>query len=401
MLDTGASPGDSVHPDYYDPLEEEEPSWISTNAMAAMSPSSFPDGTLRFLVDFQSDSYGLPPYGFVDLAGSALSPEQIIERVSSIPNVSALDLSNNSRIVAADIPHILKALPTLRRLIIMGCEAVEERRLIELIRQQPYSFRTIEGLMHPSLLSITKAADFPIAFTFIYANEASLGGASLPFFTPDMVLRALLNILPLAWSEQYMRDSMQYQRDLEDWVYKVGPLSSNFDMSALMIAYAVFTSGSYGADSLWGSRPVVSVPLQPHAVVSDDPSGNWAFCLHWEQDNDWRKWGFIRYAPEYTPSKSNEDVLYRRGKVYDLHGFLQHMSDEGRPPPNPELVRRIEEVLDAKHQPDGQHICSIMDDCDVPRISSKVHQTGYNHDHDLYIRREAVVLGFASFGPEV
>ena len=195
----------------------------------------------------------------------------------------------------------------------------------------------------------------------------------------------------------FRSDSIQYQRDLKDWVNKVGVLSSNFNMSALMIAYAVFTSGSYGADLLWGSRPVVSVPLQPHAVVSNHPSGNWSFCLHWEPDNNQRRWGFIRYAPEYTPSKSHEDVLYRCGKVYDLPGFLQHMVDEGRPTPNSELVQRVEEVLYAKHNPDGQPICSIMDDCDVPRIASTVPQTGYNYDHDLYIRGLAVMLGFANF----
>ena len=346
--------------------------------------TSFPDDGLPFLID----QLHATADEFIDLSGFALSQDQVIQIISSFPNAASLDLSSNPRLLADDVPVILEMAPTVSSLIVMNCVSVDGRRLVELIRQQPYSFRRVEGIMHPTLLSITKTEDFPISFTFIYADHSYVSGVSMPFFTPNLVLQALADILPIAWREQSWSSRPNIAGDRGSTVLFAAT------MSAAMIAHTVFTTGSMSRHGQWGKRPVVSVPLQPHAVVSNDPRGSWAFFLDWEPNTSRKKWGFIRYAPEYETSL--DASAYRSGEVYGLHEFLARMMDEGRPPPDPELVQHIEDILYARHRPDGTPVCPLMSSSDVPEVTTKIPQVGLDDGYsDFNLRSLLSVPGFS------
>ena len=115
-----------------------------------------------------------------------------------------------------------------------------------------------------------------------------------------------------------------------------------------------------------GRRPVIAVPGLMYALVSNTAAGSWAFHLEWDQL--WRNrslsWGFVRHNLP-LPQASDADAFERgskygmraAGEVYDLHGFLRCMADEGRPCPSPDLAAKLEALLYAKAEGEGTLIC--------------------------------------------
>lgn len=139
------------------------------------------------------------------------------------------------------------------------------------------------------------------------------------------------------------------------------------------------------------------MPLHPYPAVSPGPEGSWAFFLDSSRvkyalpgETSDMTWAFIHYAPDeeqtsIEPSldgdgedgedEDNEDEqseglmledVTRRGKAYDLRGFLRCMAEEGRPPPPPELVAELEELLQRRPEFDGRLVCPLMKDEDMP-----------------------------------
>ena len=328
------------------------------DCLQAMSP--LPAGGVELLISVLSRmTLGTA----LDLSGFDLSPEQVIQVIAAIPDVLSLDLSRNPRITADDVPDILDAAPNVLRLIVMQCPSLDGDRLLELIRDCPGLFRRVESIMHPSLLTLIKPPSFPIAFTVLIAGHSFVSGVALPFFTPTLVLQALASVLPLAWRERYPPGSgspADMYRHFRDY----GTLS----FSAALIIYAALTTGSLAPGERWGQRPVVSVPLQPLAVVSGHPDGSWAFFLDWDPRNERACWGFIHYAGAVT----GDETARRTGKVYDLEQFLRCMANEGRPAPDPSLVQKVQGILDAKHDPDGTRISPLIDEGDIPEVTTKI-----------------------------
>ncbi|KAI0741094.1 hypothetical protein C8Q76DRAFT_710087 [Earliella scabrosa] len=81
----------------------------------------------------------------------------------------------------------MTAPPDLRRVIMMEGLSLDGNRLVEIVRQHPHFFRRLEGLLHPSFLTIWKPEGFPIAFTCTYFDQTRLSSVALPFFTPNQV----------------------------------------------------------------------------------------------------------------------------------------------------------------------------------------------------------------------
>lgn len=367
-------------------------------ALRQLSP--FPDDRLDYLVKLTT----LAGDHFAELSGYDLSPAQIIRFLCQCPDLDSLDISHNPHVTLSDIPAILTAAPCLLRLNVYGCRAIDGQELLKLLRKQPSLFRTIEAIIHPVFFTIEKPWNYPIAFTYISANAESLGssdtsGASIPLFTPTQVLQALCRLLPPAWnSVDGHHVTVGAERTMgtgRRWMfpeYTSPNKPGNLQDSSPMLAFGALSGGSRRPGASWSDRAVISMPLHPYPAVSPGPEGSWAFFLDssrvrnvfpWETNH--MTWAFIHYAPDeeqksIEPSLDGdredeedeedeglmlEDVT-RRGKAYDLRGFLRCMAEEGRPSPPPELVAELEDLLQRRREFDGRLVCPLMKDEDMP-----------------------------------
>lgn len=295
--------------------------------------SPFPDERLSTLVKIIT----LSGDRLADLSGFDLSAAQITSFISQCPKIDALDISQNAQVVLHDIPAILATAPHLLRLNVSGCSAIDGRALLELVRTQPSLFRTVEAIIHPAFLTIAKPPDFPVSFTFMFADRQDMNGVALPLYTPTQVLQALCLLLPLAWRSSeslFAADPGLFTHsesaddnaapggdtpDHEDssnghggigagqtnawkWVLNAHDrlnIPGSLAMSSPMLVYSAFSSGSRREDQSWSDRAVVGVPLHPYPVVSASPEGSWAFFLDWSTPEiGVQKWAFIRYAPD-------------------------------------------------------------------------------------------------------
>ncbi|KAI0741124.1 hypothetical protein C8Q76DRAFT_791472 [Earliella scabrosa] len=321
---------------------------------------------------------------FLDLSGWSMSPTQVIYILCSFPRVDTLDLSENLFIEADDIPVILAAAPALRRLIIVGCDGIDETRLVFLLKERPWLFRTLEGLVHPILLSLTKTQEFPIAFTFVFRHLDHTTGVSMPFLTPTHILRSIVDVLSLMWGGTYY--STYRHKKLGStllWPSKqVG--TGEARKVAAKVTNVLVSAGVMAPDDRWNSRPVVSVPLRLQHVASDHPSsGSWAFLLEWvPMQPESAACGLLRYMPNHIDDNGNR---YASGTVYDLQGFLRCMADEGRPLPDVDLIERVEELLYAKDQSNGQVMCPVLDPDEVPMMDTHIAPEQEPEGIDIYV----------------
>ncbi|TFK83185.1 hypothetical protein K466DRAFT_458492, partial [Polyporus arcularius HHB13444] len=103
----------------------------------------------------------------VDLTGFQMSGAHVATVLCALGDIHSVDLSGNAVIVADEVPDILAATPTLRRIVLMGCPSVDGPRLLELVQTQPSRFKTVEGILHPAFLTIDKPDPYPCAFTYV------------------------------------------------------------------------------------------------------------------------------------------------------------------------------------------------------------------------------------------
>ena len=154
----------------------------------------FPDSGMLLLgkVIFQEMKCG---NGTVDLSGFTLSPVQVLQVVSSLDGVKALNLSYNSEITTDTIRGLLISLPHLKRLILLGCEAITDDDLKEILSLDAKLFYNLEALIHLCLLS--DKASYPNVFAYIGVVEDRnmVTSCSLAYFSPSSIVQALTDFL--------------------------------------------------------------------------------------------------------------------------------------------------------------------------------------------------------------
>ncbi|KAI0333019.1 hypothetical protein GY45DRAFT_1298126 [Cubamyces sp. BRFM 1775] len=301
--------------------------------------------------------------GFVDLSGFPLTVPEIVELLSPLAKAAALSLARNPCISTVDIPGLLNVIPHVSRLSLMGCQGIEGDKLVTLIKDQPLSFRTLEGLIHPALARFHESAGYPIAFTFICAMyPGELVGVTLPMFTPSQVLQGLSEILEKARLCLSDSPTMSDVTLLGLVGYKLTEHERRGSVFHIHPSTIAQTSLTLAADkpSNGDKRVIATAPrVLAWPLVSDTPEGSWAFSLDLDMEvPSRRKWGFIHYN---TPLPSKRDLIGVRapGKVYDLRGFLRCMEEEGRPLPSPSLVDKLESILYG-HSTEGGLFCSLL-----------------------------------------
>ncbi|PIL36657.1 hypothetical protein GSI_00346 [Ganoderma sinense ZZ0214-1] len=332
--------------------------------------SPFPDSGTQLLTRVLSE---LKEETRVDLSAFQLSGAQLVQVVSGYSEIAFLNVSFNSILISDDIPKLLEVIPTLRRLVVMGCSSVLDAHILSLVQNEPSRFKSLEGLLHPAFLTIEKPEPYPTAFTFVnFRGSGNLACASMPFFTPAQVVQALIDVLP--W-----RDAKS-NRDI-------------MDASLPLVGCSAFHGGARAPDEKFSQRAVVSVPfLSPR--IPRGQTDFWVFVASRPSKFSFGMtkpmWGFVHFtrsedepataaaSPASSTDNENAPTPTRRrtparplecsGQLYDLRGFLECMESEGRPMPSDAAVKELERILYKKHRKTGEFYCPFMTKEDAHEI---------------------------------
>ena len=295
----------------------------------------------------------------VDMSKLQLTRDQVIHILHSTQLAAkVLDLSHNTVLVASDIPAIVAAAgPTLRRLVLMDCLAIEGPSLLSLIGERPQELKCLEGILHPALLTLEKPDPYPSSFTFV--NVKSTGTwvcTSIALFTPAQVVQALTDVVP--WRNP--SETQDGTIELPDSFWGAMPMEG----------CSAFHSGQREPGVGFGQRTVVSVPFQTPKIPREKKV-LWTFFLQ-ARDSSLRTdpgWAFVRFIPRdsSTPPSSKDrcptlDEAYSEYEVCDLQGFLQCMEQEGRPMPTDAAVEKLEELLYVRDEASGKAYFPFLDD---------------------------------------
>ncbi|TFK78969.1 hypothetical protein K466DRAFT_668274 [Polyporus arcularius HHB13444] len=295
----------------------------------------FTDSMVQLLAITLKELHEIPR---VDLVGFRMSGAHVAAVLSALGDVHSVDLSGNGAIVSDDIPDILAATPTLRRIALMDCPSVDGARLLELVQTQPSRFKTVEGILHPAFLTIKKSDPYPCAFTYVSVTSMQgLACVSIPFFTPAQVVQALTDIIP--WQGGSRSGTMFGQYGLP------------------CVGTSAFQGGTRQPGQKVNERTIMSVPLQSSRIPRG-PRSLWTFVCNMPQfhfHGTDKGWGFVHYTHEEpgdgsvgstdATSAVEKGGQYGTGTVYDLKGFLECMAKEGRPMPSDEAVEKLQKIL--------------------------------------------------------
>ncbi|KZT12653.1 uncharacterized protein LAESUDRAFT_709867 [Laetiporus sulphureus 93-53] len=273
----------------------------------------------------------------LDLTDFDLTQEVLLQLVSNLGKLTALNLSFNTRITADTVHLVLTTVPSLRRLVLMGCTSVTEKELYQLLQTYPRIFYNLEALMHPTLLKAIALPAFPASFTYIASNSArwaEICGCSLPVFTPESIVRSLTDAI-CALANQ-------------DTMYT--------DYSNAVAAVC----GVREREKAWNERSVVTVPVLSTQFLTKDYSG-WALLSLFNKGytgsngslNDGyafvrAKKSFHQDCAEETESRAedmDEDKVDRLFDIFDVRGFAHATAEEGRPSLSETAIEQLELYL--------------------------------------------------------
>ena len=275
----------------------------------------------------------------IDLSHFALSSEQIVSIVVQFQATECLKLSHNPNVTIDTVREVLSSLPHVRRLWLLNTSVANED-LRDLLSDQPRLFVHTEVLVHPLFLRFSEGS-YPNAFSLMVAPVQAhvLGIASLPYFTPALVVQTLRDYLAAFTSE----DSYPY------------PVLQSTLLPQVLLASEVRKSGQK-----WGER---SVPLFPQYSLRAFQGEGWFFAFQWPLFNGGpssnNKYAFVKInptafqraidVPEADQLKSPEDEdtqMTAQHKVCDLETFLRETEMEGHPTPAAPAVGALAAIFE-------------------------------------------------------
>ncbi|KAI0751221.1 hypothetical protein C8Q80DRAFT_1156099 [Daedaleopsis nitida] len=352
-LTLGASVKHAINDDA-DAAELERLIWLPGKACQVLNilrdVSPFTEGAIRLLARALSELKTT----YVDLPGFQLTGPQVVALLSNVDDVESLNLSSDPLVVADDVLDIIATAPTLRRLNLMDCREVSGERLVELVMTQPARFRTVEGILHPAILTINKPDPYPCAFTYSTMENRQIACIALPFFSAAQVVQGAIYVIP--WRDGMTTDVMM------------------MSMGLSLLGWAAFHSSTRKHGQMIGERTVVSVPKST-PLVPRMQTEMWMFVFHLPyfcmSPSTESKWGFVHYTSEQgdkADGRVKDPKLGYWAKLYDLQGFLDCMKREGRPVPSDEAVQTLQGLLSEKDSKTGQCYCRFMEPEDVTEI---------------------------------
>jgi hypothetical protein len=262
----------------------------------------------------------------IDLSHFFLSSEQIVSVVAKFRAIEVLRLSHNTNVTIDTVRVVLTSLPRLRRLFLLDT-SVANKGLCDLLSDEPKLFCNMETLIHPHFL-LSKEGAYPNAFSLIVApaQNHSLAAASLPYFTPAMVVQALTDYL-IGFSSEH------------SYPYSV--------LQSTLVPQVILAAGIRQNGQGWTER---SVPLFAQYSLRAFTGEGWFFAFQWPlfgyNNTPDKKYAFVKVNPaalkkttqvkEPEQSKTVDDddnAQAAQHVVCDLGAFLEEMEREGRPAP--------------------------------------------------------------------
>ncbi|KAG6919679.1 hypothetical protein DXG01_002622 [Tephrocybe rancida] len=298
--------------------------WLPGRAEAIMSilkaRNPFPDSAVPLLAQALNH---LELNRNVDLSNFALSTAQILSLVSNLHDVQDLNISHNEYVAIDTVRALLESIPSLKRLVLLG-SSVTDQALSSLLMNQKLFFN-LEALIHPLFLDTTKKTTFPNAFAFLTNGTITAGGmsvASIPFFTPSLIVQAL---------SDYLTERLK-------------------DPSPDISPQAAFSSTVRTGDETWAARtiPFVASGLFDGVVKKE----GWFLALDCGYPYIPKcKYAFVEPTSgnAMLGAEVSEDAdggFDGFKQVLDLKGFLAEMKAQGRPSAPDPAVNALCALLD-------------------------------------------------------
>lgn len=185
--------------------------------------------------------------GALDLADVQMSNHQLVCVTQDLQSLTTLNLSRNHVVTTAAVEKILAMLPSLRRMLLLGCPSVSTEDLGALLDAKPHLFYKLETLIHPLLTAPAKEAIWHPIITFVAPvggiYYSGYEGVSLPFFSPAAVVQGMDDLFTaLNRTSISNRDTLDY--DLS---------------SALTVAFTGCSRASAGCS--WYERSIAAAPV--------------------------------------------------------------------------------------------------------------------------------------------
>ncbi|KAH9853081.1 hypothetical protein C2E23DRAFT_823182 [Lenzites betulinus] len=309
----------------------------------------------------------------VDLSGFQLSAKQVSHIVTSLGNVSYLDISENQSLQTSDVVDIVSAAPSLRRLVMMECPSVGDTDLRQAVIAHPAVFSGIEGILHPAFLATEPATTYPIGFAIRcqreFADNNNIRSVWTPFLTPAQAVQVITDTIPWTW---------RWPGGGTSWGFVVAHViraALGAATRAPAQPWEYDTVSAVARITGWDAPPGVPlIPIDPAQRVL------WTFYCCYRgtlvQAGEWDRWAFVRYVRDDAPPASDTAATAARptytGTVHDLAGYLACMESEGRPMPAPEAVQTLQALLLVKHPRTGKLLCPMLEADQVPSLFADV-----------------------------
>ena len=294
----------------------------------------------------------------MNLSGYNLSTEQVLQLLTTRPGVESVNLCFNELITAHSISTLLALVSSVRRLVLIGCTSIDETEMMDMLRTQPELFYGLNALIYPSLMPILDSEPFqnPVAFTIACTSEdislmPRMSGCCLPVFTPTSVVQSLI--------------------DFADFCLRGAPYG--FHAWGGMAAQASFTA-IHRADQPFDQRSFVTVPYFPAASLIPGypgaPPTSW-MCIYQQgaceppESPSYAMYAFLKCSHqlsatltrlsfdtvlEYLDATSDLAQISSALQAYDVHGFIDGLRAEGRPPVSEELVTKLSQTWLSKEE---------------------------------------------------
>ncbi|KAL0568454.1 hypothetical protein V5O48_013533 [Marasmius crinis-equi] len=303
------------------------------NALRARHDSSYSPTTLAFiakLVEFNSTN--------IDLSGLTIPSDELLKILSAI-RISApilyLNISHNQHVSVDTVRKLLKARPTIHRLVLYGT-SIDDEDLESLLNDEPALFYSVDELMHPFMFSRKHPhSKHRAAFSIILSSDAltppQASFASTPLLNPTVILQSLVDLFR-AWC-------FVLETDNPDIQFNPGIQQTT--------ALAVLSGGIRKDGQRWGERPVICMPISSMQT----PYEGWSFVAAfstWGPFYVSPLYGFIRPKRrlELDESGTRKQCTLPEYDIFDLRDFVTELKAEGYPEPPASLVDEAEGQLE-------------------------------------------------------
>ncbi|KAF8154556.1 hypothetical protein B0H34DRAFT_676316 [Crassisporium funariophilum] len=304
----------------------------------------------------------------VDLANFCLMDDQIIAILSAQEGVEVLKLSH-SKITIGGIRQLLPILPCLKRLVLMGTTITDDD-VLALYSENPKLCNNIEAFIHPVFLKDIRRGVAPNAFSQITYTSSGTVAASIPYFTPAMIVQSITD------------NFSALMQDDEDAVRTA--------MCSLNPMLAIYASDHRRDGKLWAERSVPFVPQNTHRARALSNREGWVLAYWTDEFEGDQSYAFVRgkrgFEKEYkekmrevfgdtkTARPPGMTEAQKRAKlesiraeyadklyeIFDLRSFFQELAREGRPLPPADAYARLEELFTKLDTKEGSPKLKMM-----------------------------------------